>query len=109
MLLRQLICWAVASVRYGEGVINWAIENLERLYRRTRQLLITHGGFHSRPNVNHTEKLLKAAEELEFAKRLIKVLVKERKKTNKGSGRKRSYTGNSSMRQNNIQERKING
>ena len=50
-VIKAINTWAVATVRYGAGVINWTIEDLERMDRRTRKLLTIHGGFHPRSNV----------------------------------------------------------
>ena len=50
-VIKAINTWVVATVRYGAGVINWAIEDLERMDRKTRNLLTTHGGFHPRCNV----------------------------------------------------------
>ena len=36
--------WAIAMVRYGEGVIGWTKVELEEMGTNTRQLLIQHGG-----------------------------------------------------------------
>ena len=41
----------MAIVRYGAGVIDKTIEELERMNRKTKKLLTIHGGFHPRSNV----------------------------------------------------------
>ena len=50
-VIKAINTCAVATVRYGAGVINWTIEDLERMDRRTRKLLTIHGGLHPRSNV----------------------------------------------------------
>ena len=50
-VIKAINTWAVATVRYGSGVTNWTIEDLERMDRRTKKLLTIHGGFHPRSNV----------------------------------------------------------
>ena len=46
--IKAINTWAVATVRYGAGVINRTIEDLERIDRKTRKLLTIHSGFHPR-------------------------------------------------------------
>ena len=43
-LIMAINTWAIAVVRFGEGVIGWTKVELEEMGRNTRQLLIQHGG-----------------------------------------------------------------
>ena len=43
-LIMAINTWAIAMVRYGEGVIGWTKVELEEMGTNTWQLLIQHGG-----------------------------------------------------------------
>ena len=44
--------WAVATVRYGAGIINWNKGELDKIYRQTRKLLNMHRGLHPRSSID---------------------------------------------------------
>ena len=44
--------WAVALLRYGAGIVKWSNEELRSLDTKSRKLLIVHGAFHPRSNVD---------------------------------------------------------
>ena len=44
--------WAVATVRYGAGMINWDKGELDKIDRQTRKLLNMHRGLHPRSSVD---------------------------------------------------------
>ena len=50
-VIKAINTWAVATVSHGVVVINWTVEDLERMDRKTRQLLTINGCFHPRSNV----------------------------------------------------------
>ena len=50
--ISSLNIWAVATVRYGAGIINWNKEELDRLDRKTRKFITMHGGLHRCLNVD---------------------------------------------------------
>ena len=44
--------WAVETVRYGAGIINWDKGELDKIDRQTRKLLNMHRGLHPRSSVD---------------------------------------------------------
>ena len=44
--------WAVSLLRYGAGLINWTINELQQLDRKTRKKLTMCGALHPKSNVN---------------------------------------------------------
>ena len=44
--------WAVASLRYGAGIIKWNKEELQNLDRKSRKLLTLYGAFHPKSDVD---------------------------------------------------------
>ena len=44
--------WAVSLLRYGAGLINWTLNELQQLDRKTRKKLTMYGAFHPKSNVN---------------------------------------------------------
>ena len=44
--------WAVATIKYAMGVINWVIEELEYIDRKTGKLSNKHGEFKPRSKVD---------------------------------------------------------
>ena len=44
--------WAVSLLRYGAGLINWTVNELQQLDRKTRKKLTMYGAFHPKSNVN---------------------------------------------------------
>ena len=44
--------WAISLLRYGAGLINWTISELQKLDRKTRKKLTMYGAFHPKSNVN---------------------------------------------------------
>ena len=43
--------WAVSSIRYGTGVLDWTKEELKSIDIKTRKLMTMNGSLHSRGNV----------------------------------------------------------
>jgi hypothetical protein len=50
---------AVPVLRYSFGIINWHQEELQKLDRKTRKLLIIHGQHHLKADVDHLYVLRK--------------------------------------------------
>ena len=47
--------WAVPTVRYGAGIIQFAKEELQQLDRKTRKLITLYGGLHPRSRSTYQE------------------------------------------------------
>ena len=67
-VISALNIWVVVTVRYGAGIINWNKEELDRLDRKSRKLIVMHGGLHPCLNV---DKLF--SQELTIVGRLMSV------------------------------------
>ena len=44
--------WTVTILRYGSGVLEWRVDKLKELDRKTRTLLTMHKGFHPKCDVD---------------------------------------------------------
>ena len=44
--IQAINTWAVALLRYGVGIINWKVDELKKMYRRTRKTLTMYGALH---------------------------------------------------------------
>ena len=44
--------WAVATVRYSVAVLDWTMEEIDQMDRKTRKLLTIYGAFHPKSNAN---------------------------------------------------------
>ena len=51
-VINAINIWAVATVRYGAGIINWNMGELDKIDRQTRKLLNMHRGLHPRSSVD---------------------------------------------------------
>ena len=44
--------WTVALLRYGTGIINWKVDELEKMDRKTKKTLTIYGALHSKSDIN---------------------------------------------------------
>ena len=44
--------WAVAVVRYGGGIIDWNIDELRQMDRKTRKMITMYGAFHPKSDID---------------------------------------------------------
>ena len=44
--------WAISVLRYGAGVINWNMEEVKKLDRRTRKMMTNYGALHPKSDVD---------------------------------------------------------
>ena len=44
--------WAVATLRYSTGVVDWTVEELKELDRKTRKMMTLHGALHPKTGVD---------------------------------------------------------
>ena len=44
--------WAVATLRYGAGIIDWKVDELRQLDRKTRKMLTMYGAFHPKSDAD---------------------------------------------------------
>ena len=44
--------WAVATLRYSTGVVDWTVEELKELDRKTRKMMTLHGALHPKNDVD---------------------------------------------------------
>ena len=44
--------WAVALLRYGAGIINWKVDELEKMNRTTRKTLAMYGALHPKSDID---------------------------------------------------------
>ena len=51
-VINTINIWAIATVRFGAGIINWNKEELDKIYRQTRKLLNMHRVLHPRSFVD---------------------------------------------------------
>ena len=51
-IIIAIYTWAVSLLRYGAGLINWTLNELQQLDRKTRKKLTMYGAFHAKSNVN---------------------------------------------------------
>ena len=50
-LIDDINTWAVGVVRYGAGIVDWTMEEVANMDRRTRKILAMNGCLHTRSNV----------------------------------------------------------
>ena len=50
-LIDGINTWAVVVVRYSAGIVDWTMEEVANMDRRTRKILAMNGGLHTRNNV----------------------------------------------------------
>ena len=50
-LVRHINNWAVSVVRYSAGIVDWTLEEMGSMDRRTRKILVMNGCLHTRSNV----------------------------------------------------------
>ena len=50
-LIRGINTWAVGVVRYSAGMVDWTMEEMVNMDRRTRKILAMNGCLHTRSNV----------------------------------------------------------
>ena len=51
-LMKAINTWAVSSIRYSGGIVNWTKNDLQEMDRKTRKLLCMYGALHPRSCVN---------------------------------------------------------
>ena len=51
-VMRAINSRAVFIIRYGAGVINWTMEELRKMDRKTRKLLTIHNAMHTQADVH---------------------------------------------------------
>lgn len=44
--------WAVATLRYSAGVVEWKVDELKELDRKTRKMMTLHGALHPKSDVD---------------------------------------------------------
>ena len=44
--------WAVATLRYSAGVVDWKVDELKELDRKTRKMMTLHGALHPKSEVD---------------------------------------------------------
>ena len=54
-VINAINIWALATVRYGAGIINWNKGELDKIDRQTRKLLNMHRGLHARSSVDRLD------------------------------------------------------
>ena len=42
--------WVVPTVRYNAGIVKWKREEVKEMDRKTKKIIIMHGGLHPRSN-----------------------------------------------------------
>ena len=50
-LISGINTWAVSVLRYSAGIVDWTVEELVSMHRRTRKILAMNGCMHTRSNV----------------------------------------------------------
>ena len=51
-LIKAINAWAVATVRYTAGILDWTVDELKDMDRKTRKLLTMNNGLHPRADVD---------------------------------------------------------
>ena len=44
--------WAVALLRYGTGIINWKVDELKKMDRKTKKTLTIYGALHPKSDID---------------------------------------------------------
>ena len=44
--------WTVSVFRYGAGIMDWTIEELKKIDKKWRKMIIMHGAFHSKSDID---------------------------------------------------------
>lgn len=60
-LISAINAWAVSVARYSAGVVNWTVEELVNMDRKTRTILVINGCLHTGSNV---ARLYRSAEKV---------------------------------------------
>ena len=50
-MINRFNAWAVSVLRYSAGIVDWTVEELASMDRRTRKILVMNGCMHTRSNV----------------------------------------------------------
>ena len=50
--IQAINSWAVALLRYGAGIINWKVDELEKMNRTTRKTLAMYGALHPKSDID---------------------------------------------------------
>ena len=50
-MINGINAWAVGVIRYSAGIVDWTMEELVSMDRRTRKILAMNGCMHTRSNV----------------------------------------------------------
>ena len=50
--IMALNTWAVATLRYSAGVVDWTVEELKELDRKTRKMMTLHVALHPKSDVD---------------------------------------------------------
>ena len=52
-LVSGINAWAVGVVRYGAGIVDWTVEELVSMNRKTRKILAMNGCLHTRMSLRN--------------------------------------------------------